>query len=373
MFGGAERYALELATYMADVAPTRLVTFGQEGREKNTGRLSIRVLGGAWYVRGQRTNPLAAGLLREILRADVIHCHQQHVLASSLVALAGSLARRKVFVTNLGGGGWDLSAYVSTDRLYRGHLHISDYSRAVGGQSAKSWAHVIYGGVDTEHFHPSETGASNGRVLFIGRLMPHKGIDDLIAALPPGLSLDIIGRPYNAEYAAHLRNLAEGKDVVFRHDCTDEQIAEAYRSALCTVLPSVYRTMYGQTSAVPELLGQTLLEGMASGRPAICTDVASMPEIVRDGVTGFIVPPNNPSALREKLEWLKANPGRSRADGSEGAARHSGPVYMGRSGGPLSAHLFFLTNAYLNAKSFYNGNYGTGRFLSCRTPSGPGL
>jgi glycosyltransferase involved in cell wall biosynthesis len=63
--------------------------------------------------------------------------------------------------------------------------------------------------------------------------------------------------------------------------------------------------MYDNETKVPELLGQTLLEGMACGTPAICTNVASMPEVVKDQVTGFVVPPNNPGALREKIAWLR--------------------------------------------------------------------
>jgi glycosyltransferase involved in cell wall biosynthesis len=47
---------------------------------------------------------------------------------------------------------------------------------------------------------------------------------------------------------------------------------------------------------------------MACGTPAVCTDVASMPEVVADGVTGFVVPPNDPGGLREKLRWLRAHP-----------------------------------------------------------------
>ena len=55
---------------------------------------------------------------------------------------------------------------------------------------------------------------------------------------------------------------------------------------------------------VPELLGQTLLEGMSCGAPTVATDVASLPEIVVDGVTGFVVPPGDPKALGERLRWL---------------------------------------------------------------------
>ena len=76
--------------------------------------------------------------------------------------------------------------------------------------------------------------------------------------------------------------------------------------------------MYGDETTVPELLGQTLLEAMACGTPAVCTDVASMPEVVVDQQTGFVVPPNDPSALRARLAFLR--------DNSESAAE------MGRAG-----------------------------------------
>jgi glycosyltransferase involved in cell wall biosynthesis len=151
--------------------------------------------------------------------------------------------------------------------------------------------------------------------------MPHKGINDLIKGLPPGLTLDLIGKAYDQRFVADLQQMAEGKPVRFRHDCGDKELIEAYRGALCVVLPSVYRTMYGEESNVPELLGQTLLEGMACGAPAICTNVASMPEVVEDGVTGFVVPPNDPEALGGKLTWLREHPEEARRMGERSRAR----------------------------------------------------
>jgi glycosyltransferase involved in cell wall biosynthesis len=87
------------------------------------------------------------------------------------------------------------------------------------------------------------------------------------------------------------------------------------------VLPSVYRTVYGDELITPELLGQTLLEGMACGLPAICTDVGPMPEVVSDGVTGFVVPPNDAAALREKLAWLGEHPREAAEMGRKGRQR----------------------------------------------------
>ena len=44
---------------------------------------------------------------------------------------------------------------------------------------------------------------------------------------------------------------------------------------------------------------------LACEAPALCTRVASLPEVVDDGVTGFVVPPNDPAALGERLRWLR--------------------------------------------------------------------
>jgi glycosyltransferase involved in cell wall biosynthesis len=298
---------------MADVVATTLVSFGDRAREEQVGALRIRVVGPPWLVRGQRTNPFSAAIFRQLRYADVIHCHQQHVLTSSIVASWARLTGRRVFVTDLGGGGWDLSAYLNTDRWFHGHLHLSEYSRRIFGHEHDPRAHVIGGGVDVQKFSPASRPPSPAAVLFVGRLLPHKGVDDLITALPEDMSLRVVGPAPDPLTKSRLVDLASDKDVTFLHCLDDNALVQEYTRALCVVLPSVYRTADGRETQVPELLGQTLLEGMACGIPAVCTRVASMPEVVEDGVTGFIVPPNDPRALADRLTWLRAHP--------EGAAR----------------------------------------------------
>jgi len=332
--GGAERYAYELARHMAEVVPTTLVSFGERSRKEHDGSLRIRVVGRSWLVRGQRTNPFSASVFLELRHADVIHCHQQHVLSSSAAAAWGRLTGRRVFVSDLGGGGWDVSAYVSTDRWFHGHLHLSEYSRRVFGHEHDARAHVIGGGVDVRKFSPVPDPPSRRDVLFVGRLLPHKGVDDLIHALPEGMSLRIVSPEPDSVMKAHLSALARGKDVTFIHHLDDVALVREYRQALCIVLPSVYRTADGLQTKVPELLGQTLLEGMACGIPAVCTQVASMPEVVVDGLTGFIVPPNDPRALGDRLTWLRAHPDRAARMGAA-ARRHvlerfTWPAVVGR-------------------------------------------
>ncbi len=318
--GGAERYSLELARHMAKVVPTRLATFGDEAEEREIGGLGVRVISRAWHVRRQQSNPWSAEIFREIVQADVVHCHQQHVLMSSTAAAFCRMTGRPVFATDLGGGGWDISAYTSTDGWFDGHLHISEYSRNVFGHDGNRRARIILGGVDTEKFTPDAGIARTGRVLFVGRLLPHKGVADLIAGLPAGMHLDLIGPATHAAHLEYLKQCAAGKLVSFRHGCDDAELIDAYRKALCTVLPSVYRTPDGAETKVPELLGQTLLESMACGTPVICTRVASMPEIVEDGRTGFVVEPGDYRAMHERLEWLAAHPAEALAMGAAGRA-----------------------------------------------------
>jgi glycosyltransferase involved in cell wall biosynthesis len=322
VFGGGERYSFELARHMARVTPTSLVAFGDRPRRFTTpDGLRVRVLGPAWPVRGQRHNPIHHGMIRAVLAADVVHCHQHHTLAAELAALLARASGRRVFASDLGGGGWGFSSRVNTDRWFHGHLHISEYSRRTAGHDGRRSARVVYGGVDAELFSPDPTVPREPLAVFVGRLMPHKGVNDLVEALPGGLALELIGRPYDARFLADLKRLAGAKPVSFRHDCDDAEIVRAYRRAACVVLPSVSRDCYGNETRVPELLGQTLIEGMACGTPAVCTAVASMPEVVADGVTGFVAPPNAPAALRAKLEYLRDNPAAVRAMGTAGRER----------------------------------------------------
>lgn len=305
IIGGAERYVFELARFMAAQVPTTLVTFGDEDSDRMVGPLRIRVIGQPWYVRGQRSNPFAMALLPELRYTNVVHCHQPHVTASSFAAAICRLRHRRVFTTELGGGGWDISAYISTDRWYHGHLHLSEYSRQIYGHAGLPWAHVISGGVDSAKFCPDSQAHRDGPVLFVGRLLPHKGVDDLIRAVGPDIPLELIGPAPDRVFLRELHGLAANKRVMFRHDVSDTELVSAYRRSLCIVLPSVYRTADGRETRVPELLGQTLLEGMACGIPAVCTNVASLPEVVEHGVTGLVVPPNDASALGRALQSLR--------------------------------------------------------------------
>jgi glycosyltransferase involved in cell wall biosynthesis len=319
--GGAERYAFELARHMARLTPTALVSFGdRDGDEQVDERLRVRTIGRPWFVAGQRANPFSVRVFGEIARADVVHCHQQHVLMSSAAALAARSLGRRVFCSDLGGGGWDVSAYMSTDAWFHGHLHISDYSRAIAGHQARGDAWVIHGGVDLSRFSPGEAPRGS-HALFVGRILPHKGLDDLIDAAGLTTALTIAGPAPDRTYLRRLEHLSAGRPITIVQGLSDAELVAEYRRAACVVLPSVYRDRDGGETRVPELLGQTLLEAMACGTPVVCTRVASLPEVVDDGITGIIVPPNDPAALGAAIRWLRDHPAEAARLGAAGRAR----------------------------------------------------
>jgi glycosyltransferase involved in cell wall biosynthesis len=310
--GGAERYAYEMALAMSERFSIKLITFGKEPRAYSDGKLSIEVIQPRAYPRQShlvtKTNPLSIFPLISHLRGmDAVFCHQQKVLVSTIAATWCKLRGIPVFAVPLGGSGWDISSYISTDSLFTGILHISEYSRHLQGHESLSTAHVIYGGVSHSKWYPDENCEKNGRVLFVGRFLPHKGIDILLKALPVDVPCTIVGTPKGNQYYSELRRLADGKRVEFRLLIDDEELRRLYQEACCVVLPSVYTDMYGGYHPWTELLGQTIIEGMACGTPAIATDIAAFPEIIEHGQNGFLFPEGDVEALRRLLFTLHSD------------------------------------------------------------------
>lgn len=309
LFGGGERYPLELARALAEEIRCELITFGASAGDWREGRLRIRVLRPLGHVGGHPARPIVPSLPRAIGRADIVHVHQMRSPASVLAAVTARVRGSHAVVTDHGlqGSDWGGLVQVPYDRF----LTVSRYS-AADIQSPPAKTRIIYGGADPIRYRP-EPGADRDGVLFVGRLTPHKGIDVLIRAVPPERQLTVVGSeghdPDLPErgYPRLLRSLAAGRRVRFAGAVDDAQLASLYRHAVALVLPSVERTCYGRTIAVSELLGLVALEAMASGTPVIASRVGGLPEIIEDGETGFLVPPGDVAALRECIERLLAD------------------------------------------------------------------
>jgi glycosyltransferase involved in cell wall biosynthesis len=160
--------------------------------------------------------------------------------------------------------------------------------------------------------------------LYVGRLTPHKGVDVLIRALPPGSALTIAGTEGHdraepeRSYPDLLHSLAEHRNVSFMGPAEETGLPGLHRRSRVFVLPSVNRTCYGRWVAIPELLGLGILEAMASGTPVVASRVGGVPEIVADGETGYLVEPGNVEELRDRISELLNDPRRARLMGEAG-------------------------------------------------------
>jgi starch synthase len=132
--------------------------------------------------------------------------------------------------------------------------------------------------------------------------------------------LRIVGRPYDAPYYEELRRRAAGKNVEFRTDIGETDLVREYATAQVTVVPSVYTDAQGHSTS-GELFGLVALESMACGTPVIASRCGGLPEVVEDGVTGFVVPPNDSRALGERIRFVLERPDVARAMGEAGRER----------------------------------------------------
>lgn len=293
VFGGGERYPLELARAMARQTRTTLLTFGAEPGEHDEGPLHITVLPLRGHLR-DAINPLSERLLPALRRAELVHVHHLESVLTDVALLATWRRPTPVFGTNHGGRSRHLHHRLRArwhDGL-GGHLAVSrfaleEYPRLVAGGS------VIFGGADRPD-PAAPTVQRERKVVQVGRLLPHKGAHLLIQATPPDVALHLYGRPYDLAYAAELRRLAEGRDVTFHTGASDDEVTEAYRTARAVVM----------ASTKDELLGLTLLEAQAQGTPVVAAATGGMPEVVDEGRTGFVVPSGDVAGLAAALSRL---------------------------------------------------------------------
>jgi glycosyltransferase involved in cell wall biosynthesis len=309
IFGGGERYPLELARALAPLVDCRLVTFGAPATFRESCGLQVRVLRPQVWA-GHRAHPIAGGLPGALAGADIIHTHHLRSAPSRMAAVVARARTVPAVVTDHGlqGGTWG----GLLPRLFQRFLSVSEFSaRELGAPPSRS--RVIYGGVDCERYRPAAATPRRG-VLFVGRLTPHKGVDRLIRAVPEDVPLTLIGtgghdrEPPERDYPALLRRLADGRAVRFLGAVSDQELPLLYRRAAVLALPSVTRTCYGREIAVVELLGLVVLEAMASGTPVVCSRLGGLPELVEDGVNGFLVQPGDVDELRKRITQLLGDP-----------------------------------------------------------------
>jgi glycosyltransferase involved in cell wall biosynthesis len=315
--GGGERYAAEYTRALAGFTHAEQALFSSHPEPSPTGGAPTRVL--TWKLRPRGIfPPLTRAARAALAEYDVLHimCFPNTIADGFLVS--GLLQGQLVVLTDIGGGGRCVSGYLNhlsrrlnPYRLAHGLAHLSHYAAGLFA----GWGNptvILHGGA-RPLFAP-DTGRFDGYALFVGRLLAHKGVLEVIHALPKGRELRVVGRPYDTAYFERLRQAAEGKRVTFITDADDTELARQYQGASVVLQPSLPTT--GSRDDRSELLGLVAIEAQAAGKPVIVTRTTSLPELVEDGVTGRIVAPNDIAALHDALESFLGNPSYARQIGA---------------------------------------------------------
>jgi spore coat protein SA len=178
---------------------------------------------------------------------------------------------------------------------------------------------TIPNATDTDAFRPAVGGRNPSSplpvqidpegqyVLYAGRLIPEKGIDVLVrafttvAAQNPRARLIVTGSSFfggaqRTSFEESLARLAEpvGSAIQFTGFVPREQLKTLYQACDVVVVPSTWQD--------PAPL--VVLEAMATGKSVVATAVGGIPELVRDGVTGLLVPPSDAGALATAIQRL---------------------------------------------------------------------
>ena len=143
------------------------------------------------------------------------------------------------------------------------------------------------------------------RVMFLGNLIPRKGLHVLLQAisfLPPGTcKLVVVGNPefqptYTRYVMLQAAQLNLGSSVIFMDYLDGTDLSAQFRRNQVLAVPSSY-----------EGYGIAYLEGMSFGLPCLATTSGAAGEIITSGRDGYLVPPEDPVALAEAIASLAGN------------------------------------------------------------------
>jgi glycogen synthase len=165
--------------------------------------------------------------------------------------------------------------------------------------------HVIPTGVDPELFHGGSTDplpeVPRPRATFVGRLVAAKGVNVLLEAvrhLPPNLHVVFVGDgPLRARLRQRADRMGLGHRIHLIGFVPHDAVPALLEHSQVVVLPSLY-----------EELGSVLLEAMQARVPIVASRVGGIPTIVRHGLNGLLVPPNDPRALADALTQVVTDP-----------------------------------------------------------------
>jgi glycosyltransferase involved in cell wall biosynthesis len=190
---------------------------------------------------------------------------------------------------------------------------------------------LIYHGLDLDRFPPGAPAASGRdgsdpddpvRLISVGRAVAKKGYGDLLEALallPAGLAWRLVhigGGPERPRLMRRAARLGLGTRIEWRGAQAQDGVLAALREADLFVLASRV-AKGGDRDGLPNVL----MEAQSQGLACVATQVSGIPELVRHGETGLLVPSGEPAALAGALAALIADPARRAELGRRGQAR----------------------------------------------------
>lgn len=226
--------------------------------------------------------------------------------------------------TTLYGGAWRRPATPFVNRMAQRALRradrvrvVSDYARRLvrgSGYEGEIDQFVAFSDFELFSEEPSVALPAEAHVAFVGSLQRYKAVDVLIEAWGlvaqqiPSARLSIAGvGPLRRELIDRVRTLEIDELVNFLGSVSRPEVLRLLDQSCCLVLPSR-----------SEGLGRVILEAMARSRPVVATRVGGISEIVEDGRTGLLVPPEDPHQLSSALVSILRNRDLCKSMGEEG-------------------------------------------------------
>ncbi|MEU8094939.1 glycosyltransferase family 4 protein [Micromonospora chalcea] len=268
-----------------------------------------------WFGAAAPLGLLAAGLRRRSgIRRAVALTHGHEVGWAALPGARSALRRI--------GRGVDVTTYL-------GEYTRTRLARVLDGLTE---LRRLAPGVDVETYHPDVDGtkvrerlglADRPVVVCVSRLVPRKGQDMLIRALPeirrrvPGAALLVVGGgPYRSTLEKLARQSGLERDVVFTGSVPSADLPAHYAAGDVYAMPCRTRNR----GLDVEGLGIVYLEAGATGLPVVAGDSGGAPDAVRDGETGYVVGGRDVAQLADRVATLLADRDLARQFGAAGRA-----------------------------------------------------
>lgn len=282
LYGGTEKIVSLLTEGL--VQEGHDVTLFASGDSHTSATLSSvypKALGNSGFLKSNTEKPLQHyhACYARADEFDIIHSHGQYLSLPE----AATLTTPVVFT-------WHGSFYPGEtteekrDILKRyKHLHyISISNNQREGLPELNYAATVYNALNLPEY-PFVEKNKGDYLLWIGRMSPKKGaLEAITVARTIGIRLEMAATidPIDREFfETAIKPAIDGDHVIYHGEIGQSALAELYGGALATLYPISWHEPFGLVMA----------ESMACGTPVIACNVGSVPELVRDGVTGFVI------------------------------------------------------------------------------------